>query len=82
MKQLIYILVSTVLALSILPEVNAQVDKRDVRRGNRDFRKEDYREADIDYRKALVKDSTSASLRSSVSQMTMRYQRNIVLLNR
>ena len=59
MKQFIYILVSTVLALSILPEVNAQVDKRDVRRGNRDFRKEDYREADIDYRKALVKDSTS-----------------------
>ena len=37
----------------------AQVDKHDVRKGNRDFRKEDYREADIDYRKALVKDSTS-----------------------
>ena len=30
-----------------------------MRRGNRDFRKENYREADIDYRKALVKDSTS-----------------------
>jgi tetratricopeptide (TPR) repeat protein len=37
----------------------AQVDKHDVRKGNRDFKKEDYREADIDYRKALVKDSTS-----------------------
>ena len=30
-----------------------------MRRGNRDFRKENYREAEIDYRKALVKDSLS-----------------------
>ena len=37
----------------------AQEDVRDVRRGNRDFKKENYREADIDYRKALVKDSLS-----------------------
>lgn len=39
----------------------AQVDKRDVRRGNRDFRKENFREAEIDYRKALVKDSLSVA---------------------
>ena len=39
----------------------AQVDKSDVRRGNRDFKKEEYRAADIDYRKALVKDSTSVA---------------------
>ena len=32
-----------------------------MRRGNRDFKKENYREADIDYRKALVKDSTSVA---------------------
>ena len=42
-----------------LQVAQAQVDKHDVRKGNRDFKKEDYREADIDYRKALVKDSTS-----------------------
>ena len=42
-------------------EASAQVDKRDVRKGNRDFRKENYREADIDYRKALVKDSMSVA---------------------
>ena len=41
--------------------VYAQVDKKDVRRGNRDFRKENYREAEIDYRKALVKDSLSVA---------------------
>ena len=38
-----------------------QVDRKDVRRGNRDFKKENYREADIDYRKALVKDSLSVA---------------------
>ena len=39
--------------------LSAQTDRRDVRRGNRDFRKGEYREAEIDYRKALVKDSLS-----------------------
>ena len=37
----------------------AQTDRREVRRGNRDFRKENFSEAEIDYRRALVKDSTS-----------------------
>lgn len=37
----------------------AQTDRSEVRRGNRQFRKEDYKEADISYRRALVKDSTS-----------------------
>ena len=40
-------------------DAHAQVDKKDVRKGNRDFNKENYREAEIDYRKALVKDSLS-----------------------
>lgn len=39
--------------------LHAQPDRSDVRRGNRDFRKEAWKEAEIDYRKALVKDSTS-----------------------
>ena len=45
----------------MLVAINAagQPDKRDVRRGNRDYRKENYKEAEIDYRKALVKDSLS-----------------------
>ena len=49
-----------ILALS-LPAVfaSAQPDRSDVRKGNRDFRTEDWKEAEIDYRKALVKDSTS-----------------------
>ena len=43
----------------VTQQAEAQEDKRDVRRGNRDFRKENWREAEIDYRKALVKDSLS-----------------------
>ena len=42
-------------------EASAQVDKRDVRSGNRDYRKENYKEAEIEYRKALVKDSLSVA---------------------
>ena len=52
------IAVATALLLGTL-SMSAQVDRRDVRAGNRQFRKENWREADIDYRKALVKDSTS-----------------------
>ncbi len=40
---------------------NAQVDKKEVRRGNRDFDKENYKEAEVEYRKALIKDSTSVA---------------------
>ena len=39
--------------------VSAQVDRHDVRAGNRKFRKGNWKTADISYRKALVKDSTS-----------------------
>lgn len=39
----------------------AQPDRSEVRRGNRDFRKGDMKEAEIDYRKALVKDSSSVA---------------------
>ena len=53
-----YILSVAVLMLFSM-SAYAQVDRKDVRRGNRDFRKENYREAEIDYRKALVKDSLS-----------------------
>ena len=61
MKNIRYIVFPVLLMLFMsVMEVSAQpLDRRDVRRGNRDFRKENYREAEIDYRKALVKDSTS-----------------------
>ena len=39
--------------------LSAQVDWREVRAGNRKFREADYRNAEIDYRRAVVKDSLS-----------------------
>lgn len=56
----IYMLLAA--AALLLPlSLSAQVDKKDVRRGNRDYRKGNYKEAEIDYRKALVKDSLSVA---------------------
>lgn len=40
---------------------SGQVDRHDVRAGNRKFRKEYFKEAEIDYRKAAVKDSLSVA---------------------
>ena len=61
MKRIQYIYLLFALFVSCGLSASAQVDKSDVRRGNRDFRKEEYREAEIDYRKALVKDSLSVA---------------------
>lgn len=58
MKRLINILLLlcvTSLALS------AQIDRREVRTGNRKFKKGEFKEAEIDYRKAVVKDSLSVA---------------------
>ena len=60
MKVLRYIFVFGMFVIPAL-SAEAQVDRTDVRRGNRDFRKGDFREAEIDYRKALVKDSLSVA---------------------
>ena len=40
---------------------SARTDKREVRRGNRDYKKENYKEAEIEYRKAIIKDSLSVA---------------------
>ena len=39
--------------------LSAQADRHDVRKGNRSFRKGQFAEADVDYRKAKLKDSLS-----------------------
>ena len=57
MKGKLYIL-ALLLLLPSLP-MQAQADKKEVRAGNRKFAKENYKEAEIDYRKALLRDSLS-----------------------
>ncbi len=56
MKRLIVIM----LILSALP-MSAQVDRKEVRAGNRAFRKGDAATAELEYRKAVAKDSTSVA---------------------
>ena len=71
MKGMKYILTS-VLAILCAAQMFAQVDRHDVRAGNRKFKKEDGREADISYRKALVKDSTSVAANYNLANTAYR----------
>ena len=52
-----YLLV--ILTLFVCLDLSAQVDRREVRSGNRSFKKEAWREAEVEYRKAQLKDSLS-----------------------
>ena len=70
MKSLLTIIL---LLLPLLPS-SAQDDRRDVRRGNRQFRKENYRAAEIDYRKAVLKDSTSLKAQYNLASALYREQ--------
>jgi tetratricopeptide (TPR) repeat protein len=58
MKRLINILL---LLCAVSAGLSAQTDRREVRAGNRKFKKGDFKEAEIDYRKAVVKDSLSVA---------------------
>lgn len=70
MKSLLTIIL---LLLPLLPS-SAQDDRRDVRKGNRQFRKENYRAAEIDYRKAVLKDSTSLKAQYNLASALYREQ--------
>ncbi|MBQ3881873.1 MAG: tetratricopeptide repeat protein [Bacteroidales bacterium] len=58
-RNLLHTLLSVLLMLIVCQGGYAQADRHDVRQGNRRFRKGDHVQADISYRKALAKDSTS-----------------------
>lgn len=73
MKSFRYILVVSML-LSVALTASAQVDRRDVRAGNRKFRKDNWKEADISYRKALVKDSTSVAANYNLANTLYRQE--------
>ena len=68
MRKLIYILA----LLSISVAMSAQTDRKEVRSGNRQFRRESYKEAEISYRKALVKDSLSFAANYNLANVLYR----------
>ena len=49
-------------------------DRKDVRSGNRKFAKEEYREAAVDYQKALLRDSTSFAATYNLANALYRMQ--------
>lgn len=59
MRRIVEIIVFALVFALAGQSATAQVDRHDVRAGNRKFVKQNYRGADVDYRKALLKDSTS-----------------------
>ena len=52
----------------------AQADRHDVRQGNRRYGREDWKEAELSYRKALVKDSLSAAARYHLASALYRQE--------
>lgn len=74
MKRIIFILVTALAAFGAGNQAFAQVDRRDVRKGNRDFKRENYAEAEIDYRKALVKDTASVAANYNLANTLFRQE--------
>lgn len=64
MKRLVVTILMVVLCAS---QAFAQIDRREVRSGNRAFRKGEFAKAEIDYKKALLKDSTSVAAQYNLS---------------
>ncbi len=61
------------LMLLVLPAAG-QADRHDVRAGNRKFRKDKFKESEIDYRKAVFKDSTSMKAQYNLASALYRQQ--------
>lgn len=70
MKRIIYCIL---LIMSALP-LSAQVDRKEVRAGNRKFRKGDFAASEIDYRKAVLKDSLSVAGEYNLASSLYRQQ--------
>ena len=70
MKRIFYCIL---LILSALP-LSAQIDRKEVRAGNRKFRKGDFAASEIDYRKAVHKDSLSVAGEYNLASSLYRQQ--------
>ena len=67
-----YVLAALLLTLSLA--ASAQADRHEVRAGNRKFRKQAYKEAEIDYRKAVLKDTASVAAQYDLASTLYRQE--------
>ena len=67
-----YVIALTLSCAACLAQVPA--DRSELRSGNRDFRKEQWKDADIDYRRALVKDSLSVAANYNLANTLYRME--------
>ena len=61
-----------ILALVSAVTVSAQTDRKEVRAGNKAFRKGDFRKSEIDYRRAVLKDSLSVAAQYNLASSLYR----------
>ena len=61
MRRYLFLLLSVLLCCGIASAQSVREERSNVRKGHRSFKKENYSEAEIGYKKALVADSTSVS---------------------
>ena len=74
MKRVIYILLSVCLLLVSFADVSAQIDRREVRKGNRRFKEGEYTEAQVEYLKGLAKDSLSIAANYNMANTFFRQE--------
>lgn len=65
---------SVLILLLTLASVSAWGQKADLRKGNREFRKGEYGEADISYRKGLLKDTSSVAAKYNLANNLYRQE--------
>lgn len=74
MNKILFKIYICLTAFLICLSANAQTDRHEVRSGNRKFAKEKWQEAEIDYRKAIVKDSMSFAANYNLASTLYREQ--------
>ena len=74
MKRFLYILLSVCLLAVSFADASAQVDKREVRKGNRYFKNEEYTEAQMEYMKAVAKDTLSTAANYNLANSLFRQE--------
>ena len=74
MKRVLYILLSVCLFAASFADASAQVDKREVRKGNRRFKDGEYTEAQMEYMKAVAKDTLSIASNYNLANTLFRQE--------